>query len=369
MGGLLIPTSKKMHEISIEGKIYTPAYFTGERESGFSKKSPFHRQLGLFLREWFSDSPTLCLHTSGSTGKPKEIIVRKEQMRQSARSTCHFFGLKKKDKALLCLPLEYIAGKMMVVRALYAGLDLYPIEPDGHPLADINTPLDFAAMVPLQVYNSLQAEKEKERLSRIKSLIIGGGATGEALETVLKTFPNNIYSTYGMTETLSHVALRRISGAKVDDYYTPLPSVDLALSEENRLIINASPVTGEPIITNDIAELQPDGRFRIIGRIDNVINSGGIKIQIEEVEQILCPHIDGNFAVTSIPHPKLGEAIVLLVEQPVDPVSVEKMVSRLLTRHQQPLHIHSVTAIPQTGNGKTDRAATKQLAKKINLLS
>ncbi|SFL04522.1 AMP-binding protein [Proteiniphilum acetatigenes] len=358
-----------MSQISIEGIIYTPADFTGDRESDFAGISSFHHQLYLFLKEWFSDSPTLRLHTSGSTGIPKEIIVRKAQMLQSAKSTCDFFTLKEEDKALLCLPLDYIAGKMMVVRALYAGLDIYPVVPDGYPLAHTDIPFDFAAMVPLQVYNSLQTEEEKQRLSRIKHLIIGGGAIDQILERKLKMFPNAIYSTYGMTETLSHIALRRISGIEASSYYTPLPSVRLALSEDNRLIVDAPLVADEPFTTNDIAELRPDSSFRIIGRIDNVINSGGIKIQIEEIEQVLQPHITGNFAITSIPHPKLGEAIILILEQSDDPVYVEKTIRQLLPRHQQPMLIHIAEAIPQTGNGKIDRLAMKQLAKKINLSS
>lgn len=358
-----------MITIKIEGKIYTPTDFTTEQESDFSGKSAFHRQLYLFLREWFNDSPTLDLRTSGSTGTPKEIVVRKRQMLQSAKMTCDFFGLKKGDKALLCLPLDYIAGKMMVIRALYAGLDLYPLEPDGHPLSDTDLAFDFAAMVPLQVHNSLQVEKEKERLSGIKNLIIGGGAIDETLETALKEFPNAIYSTYGMTETLSHIALRRISGTEATPYYTPLPSVNVALSDDNRLIIDAPLLNDTTLLTNDIVELGKERSFRIRGRVDNVINSGGIKVQIEEVEQVLHPHIVGNFAITSIPHPKLGEAIILLIEKMVDPIPVEKMIQQLLPRHQQPRLIHLVEAIPQTGNGKIDRAAVKQLAKKINLSS
>ncbi|WP_185140284.1 AMP-binding protein [Proteiniphilum sp. X52] len=358
-----------MSHIIIEGILYTPADFTGDRESDFAGLSSFHHQLYLFLREWFSDCPTLRLHTSGSTGIPKEIIVRKAQMLQSAKNTCDFFTLKQQDKTLLCLPLDYIAGKMMVVRALYAGLDIYPVEPGGHPLARTDIPFDFAAMVPLQVFNSLQTEEEKRRLSRIKRLIIGGGAIDRILERELKMFPNAIYSTYGMTETLSHIALRRISGAQATSYYTPLPTVGLALSEDNRLVVDAPWVTNEPFITNDIAELRPDSSFRIVGRIDNVINSGGIKIQIEAVEQVLQPHITGNFAIGSIPHPKLGEAIILVMEQSDDPVYVEKTIRRLLPRHQQPILIHITEVIPQTGNGKIDRLAMRQLAKKINLSS
>ena len=288
-------------------------------------------------------------------------------MLQSARMTCDFFQLKRGDRALLCLPLDYIAGKMMVVRAIYAGLDLYPAEPSGHPLTERVLPFDFAAMVPLQVYNSLQNGEEKQRLSQIRQLIIGGGAIDEKLEAALKEFPNAVYSTYGMTETLSHIALRRINGTEAERYYTPLPGVRLKLSEEQTLIINTQGVADEPIVTNDIAEIRAGGTFRIIGRRDNVINSGGIKIHIEEVERMLCPHITGNYAITSLPHPKLGQAIVLLIEPEADTVAVRKAVEEYLPRYQQPLYVFTVNAIPLTGNGKTDRIATQKLAKEIGL--
>lgn len=357
-----------MNKICITGVTYSAQAFSDEQLPRFTGHSPFHHQLYLFLKEWFSPSPTIPLHTSGSTGLPKEIIVRKEQMLQSAMMTCNFFHLKRGDKALLCLPLDYIAGKMMVVRAISAGLDLYPVEPSGHPLAVMDRPFDFAAMVPLQIYNSLQNEVEKQRLSHIRQLIIGGGALDEQLEDALNEFPNAIYSTYGMTETLSHIALRRISGAGANRYYTPLPGVGLGLSEENRLIVHVPVVADEPIVTNDIAEIMQEGRFRIIGRGDNVINSGGIKVQAEEVERMLRPHITGNYAITSLPHPKLGEAMVLLIEPVADPAAVRKAVREILPRNQQPLYILTVKAVPQTGSGKTDRAATLKLAKEIGLL-
>lgn len=322
------------------------------------------QQVADFIQDWHADSPTLCVQTSGSTGNPKKMEVLKTQMLESAKITCRFLGLNENDKALLCLPLQYIAGKMMVVRALYAGLDLYSVEPSGHPLADVNIDFDFAAMIPLQVYNSLQIPEERQRLSTIKHLIIGGGAIDKVLEQELSTLPNAIYSTYGMTETLSHIALRRISGPEASLYYTPLPNVQVSLSEDNTLIIDAPLVANETLITNDIVELRPDGTFRILGRKDNVINSGGIKVQIEEVERILHPHITGSFAISCIPHSKLGEAIVLLIEDANNP-EIKSRIEQLLPRYQQPLHICSVASIPLTGNGKPDRKAIKILAEQI----
>lgn len=324
----------------------------------------YQQQVADFIADWHSASPTLCVQTSGSTGVPKKMDVRKTRMLESAKMTCRFFGLKKGDKALLCLPLQYIAGKMMLVRALYAELDLYPVEPSGHPLADTTIDFDFAAMIPLQVYNSLQIPIERQRLSRIKQLIIGGGTIDETVERELSTFPNNIYSTYGMTETLSHIALRKLNGPEATLYYTPLPNVRVSLSAENTLVIDAPFVADETLITNDIAELRPDGTFRILGRKDNVINSGGIKVQIEEVERILRPYISGDFAISSIPHPKLGEAVVLLLANKKN-TEIKAKIAELLPRYQHPLHICTVAAIPLTGNGKPERKTIKKLAEQV----
>lgn len=170
-----------------------------------------------FISDWQSPSPTLLVHTSGSTGKPKPMLVEKSRMEASARITCRFLGLQPGDTALLCMPLDYIAGKMVCVRSLVWNLRLIRVEPCGHPLQHLDEVPTFAAMVPMQVYNSLQADNELRMLKQIKHLIIGGGAISHELEATLRTFPNAVWSTYGMTETLSHIALRRLSGANASD--------------------------------------------------------------------------------------------------------------------------------------------------------
>ena len=261
-----------------------------------------------FLEEWNNPSPYVRVQTSGSTGAPKPMLVEKARMLASARRTNDFLGLKPGDTALLCMSLDYIAGKMMVVRALERGLKLMIVEPSGHPLVDnyslftIHYSLSFAAMVPLQVYNSLQVPEEKERLQQIRHLIIGGGAIDDALASELKTFPNAVWSTYGMTETLSHIALRRLSGPKASDWYTPFPSVTLSLSDEGTLIINAPEVCSEPLVTNDIAELSSlhSQSFRILGRRDNIICSGGLKIQAEQLERQLRPYLSSPFLIRGL---------------------------------------------------------------------
>ena len=223
-----------------------------------SERAPIEHELELFRAEWDAPSPHMTVQTSGSTGTPKQMRVLKERMRASARLTCQYLGLKKGDTALLCMPLRYIAGKMVVVRALEWRLKLLVREPSGHPLAEpFDEALDFAAMIPLQVYNSLQVPAERERLTRIRHLIIGGGAIDRELEAALRPLPNQIYSTYGMTETLSHVAMRRLNGPEASEYYEPFPTVRLSLSPDQTLVIDAPLVCDGPLVTNDVVDLQP----------------------------------------------------------------------------------------------------------------
>ena len=321
----------------------------------------FVEELKSFLQEWFDPSPTLTVHTSGSTGIPKALCVRKAQMMQSAQMTCRFLGLRAGDSALLCMPLRYIAGKMVVVRALVAQLDLCLAVPSGHPLARIAHTPTFAAMVPLQIYNSIQRKEEQIKLMGIKQLLIGGGAIDTALEQAIRPLPGAIYSTYGMTETLSHIALRRLNGKQASPHYTPLEGVHVSLSEAGTLCIEAPLVCDQPLITNDIACLYPDGSFTILGRKDNVINTGGIKIQIEEVEQTLKSILSQPFAITSLPDPKLGERIVLLYTGKA--LAPEKL--DILPKYQRPKAILYTQEIPLTETGKINRPACRSLAAQL----
>ena len=318
-----------------------------------------------FLEEWNNPSPYVHVQTSGSTGTPKPMLVEKQRMLNSARITCDFLGLREGDTALLCMSLDYIAGKMMVVRSIERGLKLITVEPSGHPLSTPHSPLDFAAMVPMQVYNSLQVPEEKERLMRIRHLIIGGGAIDDALASALKTFPNHVWSTYGMTETLSHIALRRLNGPEASEWYTPFPSVKVSLNEDHCLVIDAPLVCPSRLVTNDIAELSsgtvPNMKFRILGRKDNVICSGGIKIQIEEVERQLRPHLQAPFLITKRPDAKFGEVVVLLTEGTVP--EAKEVCLRILPKYHQPRVYLHVDQIPLTATGKPARKEAENIAK------
>ena len=342
-----------------------------------------------FLSEWNNDSDRVLVHTSGSTGKPKPMMVEKKRMLNSARITCDFLGLKPGDSALLCMSLDYIAGKMVVVRSIERHLHLISVSPSGHPLKnidlkdvngkDVNGEITFAAMVPMQVYNTLQVPEERERLTHIRHLIIGGGAIDAALEQELRSLPGNIaiWSTYGMTETLSHIALRRINGAEASEWYQPFDSVKISQTEEGCLVIDAPLVCAETLLTNDIVEIEPyiynkveKTRFRIKGRKDNVICSGGIKIQIEEVEEFLKPHLEKPFMLAKKKDEKFGEIAVLLTEDE-DLKKVEATIRRLLSgksddsnksseskshKYWIPREFRYVDHLPLTETGKPKRS-------------
>ena len=319
-----------------------------------------------FLSEWNNDSDRVLVHTSGSTGKPKPMMVEKKRMLNSARITCDFLGLKPGDTALLCMSLDYIAGKMVVVRSIERHLHLISVSPSGHPLKDINEEITFAAMVPMQVYNTLQVPEERERLTHIRHLIIGGGAIDASLEKELRSLPGNIaiWSTYGMTETLSHIALRRINGAEASEWYQPFDSVKISQTEEGCLVIDAPLVCAETLVTNDIVEIESyiynkveKLRFRIKGRKDNVVCSGGIKIQIEEVEEFLKPHLEKPFMLAKKKDEKFGEIAVLLSENK-EIKTVEATVRRLLSDYKYwiPREFRYVEHLPLTETGKPKRS-------------
>ena len=345
-----------------------------------------------FIKEWNSPSPYVRVKTSGSTGAPKEMLVEKRRMLASARMTCDFLGLQPGDTALLCMSLDYIAGKMMVVRALERGLRLVSVEPSGHPLSSRPTsppsPREgnfntfpaveaystllpwggdggglFAAMVPMQVWNTLQVPEERERLWKVRHLLIGGGSINEQLAEALQDFPGNAWSSYGMTETLSHIALRRLNGPDRSEWYTPLPGVSVSLNEEGCLVIRAPHLCDETLVTHDLAEMQssqPNSPFRILGRRDNVVCSGGIKIQMEAVEEKLRPHISFPFMITKRPDPKFGEVVAMLIEG----ATIEHcraICQRVLPKYEQPKFFLVVDRLPLTETGKPARAIAQQM--------
>ena len=277
------------------------------------EKDIFH-----FLSEWFNNSATVVLHTSGSTGVPKEILLSKTAMRNSARITNRFFGMDESKTALLCLPASHIAGKMMLVRAIEGKFNLITTKPAANPFTRLRSQIDFVAITPYQLQNSIMSMGK----TPIKNCIVGGGSVGLHLEKVAQKIPVALYETYGMTETASHIALRRINGETKSEDFTTLDGVTIRQDSRGCLLITAPHLSDTEFVTNDIVKLTSDNSFRWIGRADTIINSGGIKVSPEAIEKKLETLIDSSFFITSIPDKALGYKVVLIIES--NPYSAEK---------------------------------------------
>lgn len=319
------------------------------------------QQLADFLEEWYGSAPYIRLHTSGSTGTPKDILAERQHLRASAETTCRFFHLKEGQTALLCLPMRYIAAKMMVVRALTNGLRLRMVAPCSTPLREPETVVDFAPITPMQAARTLSEPDGLQQLNRARTILLGGGFTDPHLEEALQPARAQIYASYGMTETYSHIALRKVNGPDRSACYTPLPGVTLSLSSSGTLCITAPHLGVHNLCTNDLAELHEDGTFRILGRRDGIINSGGIKIPAEEVEQRLRAAGIPDLIVAGVPHPQLGECVALLWEGPREKEQILHAAISKLDKYHRPKICRWTEQIPRTATGKIDRARSREM--------
>jgi len=309
-----------------------------------------------FMIDWLSGGADMVSTTSGSTGNPKTITINKEFVKKSANTTCDFFDLKKGDVALLCLPVKYIAGKLMVVRAMERHLNLYCVEPSLTPDFE-ETHIDFAAMTPAQVASLLETEKGLKLLERIKILIIGGDAIPGSLEAKLQALPTQIWHTYGMTETITHIALRSVNGKRPSSAFTSLPGVTVSLAEDESLVIDAPEIGVRSMKTNDIAEINKDGSFFIKGRKDNVLISGGIKIFPEQVERSVATVCKHPFYITGVDDEKLGTKLVMVVEgdKDIDTAQLLTEIRKVVDRYRVPKQIVVQPTLKRTGSGKIIR--------------
>ena len=315
----------------------------------------FEKQVSSFIKDWFDDSLTVKVQTSGSTGTPKVFEIEKERMCHSANKTCDILNLKEGDSALLCLPVEYISGKMMVVRAIERKLKLVVNSPSAKPISDLNQEIDFCAMSPLQVENSLT------KLHLIKNIIIGGAAVSESLKIKIskvlknsKTQPS-IFETYGMSETLSHIALKQVYPI-AEDYFKVLDGVEISLDERNCLQIFAPKLNPELLTTNDLVEIKDRTEFRFLGRIDNIINSAGLKIYPEQLENLVKKSISNEVVFLGIPNELLGQKLVMVIEDEENPITIQQIESVVYpTRNHRPKEIIFVKKFPRIPNGKVNR--------------
>jgi len=310
----------------------------------------FEKPVGDFILDWFNDRSYIEMNTSGTTGQPKIIRVEKQAMVNSAIATGHFFDLRANNKVLHCLPTKYIAGKMMFVRGFVLGLDMDFVAPSAHPLLYNDVKYDFTAMVPLQAQNSLK------ELKSVKKMIIGGVKINKSLEKQLAKLPTEAFETYGMTETITHIAAKKV-GEKA---FTVLPGVTISFNDDRCLVIHAPRISDEIIVTNDIVELINENQFIFLGRFDNIVNSGGIKLMPEQIEEKLSTKISARYFVAGKPDKVLGEKLILVIEGKEHPL--EETTFELLDKYEKPKEVFFVDKFKETGNGKIMR---KEIAKSL----
>lgn len=329
-----------------------------------SFKSEFEKKVENFIEEWTSEGETVKVQTSGSTGVPKIFGIEKQKMINSAVMTCNFLGLKEGDTALLCLPVEYISGKMMVVRSMQRKLRLIVSEPSLRPVENLEQEVDFCAMTPLQVENSL------DKLHLIRNLIIGGAAVSESLKSKILQMnlnrSNRIFETYGMSETLSHIGLKQLM-PEPEDYFTVFENVSISLDERGCLSIFAPNVNAELLVTNDLVEIKHDKQFKFLGRIDNVINSGGAKIFPEALEKLVKKEIPNEAIFVGLPDESLGQKLILVIEGSESDEVIQKISEVDFDKNfHKPKEIIFIDEIPRTPNGKVSRMELYKLVSEKN---
>jgi O-succinylbenzoic acid--CoA ligase len=326
-------------------------------------QTEFERSTLLFLRDWLNGSEVFEVPTSGSTGTPRKISLTRSQMTASASMTIEALHLEKGDKALVCLNTQFIAGKMMLVRALTGNMRIIATEPSSNPLKDIVQPFDFIALVPLQI-QSILLSPDKIKLDYIKAILIGGAALDDTQLKAVQSIKSPAFATYGMTETISHIALQDLHQQPANHSFKTLPEVKIRSDERGCLVIGTPYLTNE-IVTNDLVAIHDEGHFSWLGRWDNIINTGGVKVIPEKVENDLrslmtAENVTQNFLVGGIPDARLGEKIILITEGAVD----EKW-GKILTLHKQsfsryetPREIFFIEKFIVNNNNKIDRKAT-----------
>ena len=308
-----------------------------------------------FLQSWFSADKSITVQTSGSTGIPKSILLKKEHILNSAKATGNYFGLQENTTALLCLSVKYIAGKLMLIRAITLGWELDVIESTSNPLEKVSKQYDFSAMVPLQLENSLS------KINLIKKIIVGGGVVSKVLERKLKNVETVIYATYGMTETITHIAVKKLNRINViPNFYELLPDVQIYVDARNCLVIKALKVADEIVFTNDVVQIVSDTQFEWLGRFDNVINSGGIKLHPEKIEKALSKIISNRFFVAGKLDETLGEKLILIIEGNRKNLNFNE--SELL-KFEIPKEIYFVEKFLETETKKIQRRKTLDLIK------
>ncbi|SDD61513.1 O-succinylbenzoic acid--CoA ligase [Dyadobacter soli] len=331
-------------------------------------RNPYFAQAYDFMSKWLEGNEEFVLHTSGSTGMPKPITVTRGQLQASAAMTGKALALGSGTRALVCLNVGYIAGLMMLVRGMELDWELTVTEPASNPIAGLDhAEFDFVAMVPMQLQSILENPATSNQVNRLGKILLGGAPVGLALAAQIKGLDVPVFQSYGMTETVSHIALKALNGPAANDSYVFLPGIEFGTDERGCLFASGSVTNGQRVQTNDLVEINGNA-FQWIGRADNVINSGGVKIVLDQVDQhialvFLDLGISNAFFCWWETDEKLGQKLVLVIEKALHPDRAGKLAAEIRSRistYQNPKHIYFAEAFAKTATDKIDKRATFQ---------
>ena len=331
-------------QFKLNGVSHTMASLLEEAQQMRMSPAEYLRDLGQLIIAWFDEKTYVVQHTSGTTGPPKEIQLSKAAMCVSAEATVTFFNVTAGSKALLCMSTQFIGGKLMFIRALLFGWELDVCKPTARPLADNPTHYAFVAMVPMQVENSLN------ELDQVDTLIIGGAKVSPVLAQKLQEKRTKVYETYGMTETITHIAAKKVG----TPYFEILPHAQIQTDERGCLVIEVPAINPQPIVTNDLVQLMDDKHFEWLGRFDNVINSGGVKLFPEQIEEKLAAKIKERFFIGGKADDYFGTIVVLVIES--QPYTLAEDVFDGLTKYERPKEIQFVAQFIETESGNVMRS-------------
>jgi len=370
-----------MIELSSEWKNYKTLSIDGRKRSLHEWRAHAQQQLqegyGMgeleeileFVVDWSNTKDWIQARTSGSTGRPKKIKIKKEHILASAQRTLNFLDLKPNNSALLCMPNRFIGGKMMIARSIIGQLDLHIAESTSLPEIPEGKNIDFAALVPMQLFNITENTEATERWKKVKKIIVGGGQVDPRLEERTKDWPNEIYESFGMTETISHVALRRVNRSENRMPFRVLEGIDIESDDRGCLVLKSELLPDNPLVTNDIVKIEDSTSFHWIGRADNMINSGGVKIIPEVIEKLTKPMLNTKFFFAGLPDEKLGEQVVLVIEgQPLNEDDQNELIEDLRTvlhKYEMPKDVHYLDSFEETENGKLHRKDTIKALKAV----
>ncbi len=336
------------------------------QHGNFHQTKNFETSVLSFCKDWLNGRDNFSLQTSGTTGTPKKILITREQLRASAKLTVDYLGLQKEYNALICLDTNYIAGIMMLVRSLESGMNMYVTEPTANPFDSIPSTIkvDFAALVPYQVQAILKSENKQRFNEGI--FLIGGAPLSKKTIGELQSFSGKFYATYGMTETLSHIALQRLNGKNPENYFKALSGITIQTDERGCLVIRAPHINPNPVVTNDLVELIDHDKFIWLGRVDNIINSGGIKIIPEKIEAVVELvfgelKLENRFFIAGLPNAELGQSVSLIIEGNLSEIQEQRAVELMkkkLSRYEVPKSIRYTPVFTQTDTGKINKLKT-----------